>query len=199
MSQHEILFIVCSYLLGAIPFGFIFYFFTGKKDSRGDGSGNTGAANILRAKGKRTGIATLVLDMVKGIIVITYGLRHFDSPIIVMLGGGAVIIGHLFPLYLKFKGGNGVPALVGIFMVFDFPSAVVFASVFLLTLFFTKYVSAGSIAGVTALFFFTLFTHIVEVSTIVLVVVLLIIVKHRSNIQRLTAGTENKFHWKTNG
>lgn len=195
MSQDEILFIVCSYLLGVIPFGLVFYFLTGKKDTGGEGSGNIEPADILRTRGKRAGIVTWILDMLKGIVVIAYGLRHFDSPITVMLGGGAVIIGHLFPLYLKFKGGKGVAALVGVFMVFHFPSAVVFASVFFLTLFFTKYVSAGSIAGVTALFFFTLFTHIVEVSTIVLVVVLLIILKHRSNIQRLTAGTENKFNW----
>jgi glycerol-3-phosphate acyltransferase PlsY len=199
LSQHEIFFIVCSYLLGSIPFGFVFYFLTGKKAISEEGSGDIRSANIIRTKGKRAGIFTLVLDMLKGIIVIAYGLRHYDSPITIMLGGAAVIIGHLFPLYLKFKGGKGVAVLVGVFMVFDFPSAVVFASVFFLTLFFTKYVSAASIAGATALFFFILFTHIVEVSTIVLVVILLIIGKHRSNIQRLTAGTENKFKWKING
>ncbi len=182
MSQHEILFILCSYLLGSIPFDFIFNFFAGKKD--------TGTANIIAAS---------VPGIVTGIIVVTYGLRHFDSPVTVISGGAAVVFGHMFPLFSKFKGGNGIAALVGVFMVFDFPSAVVFASVFLLTLFFTKYLSAGSIAGVTALFFFTLFTHTVEVSTIVLAAVLPIIAKHRSNIRRLAAGTENKFNRKTNG
>lgn len=199
MSQHEILFIVCSYLLGSIPFGFILYFLTERKDIRGEGSGNIGATNILRIKGKRVGIVTLILDMLKGIIVIAYGLRHFDSPVTILLGGAAVIIGHMFSLYLKFKGGKGVASLLGVFLMFHFPSVVVFACAFFLTLFLTKYVSAGSITGVTAVFFFTLFTHIVEVSTIVLVVVLLIIVKHGPNIQRMTAGTENKFSWKTNG
>lgn len=199
MSQHEILFIACSYLLGSIPFGFILYFLTERKDIRREGSGNIGAANILRIKGMRVGIVTLVLDILKGIIVIAYGLRHFDSPVTIMWGGAAVIIGHMFSLYLKFKGGKGVASLVGVFLVFDFPSVVVFACAFFLTLFLIKYVSAGSIAGVAALFFFTLFSHIAEVSTIVLVVVLLIIVKHGPNIQRMSAGTEIKFSWKTNG
>jgi len=183
LSQHEIIFIVCSFLFGFIPFGYIFYFLTGKKD----------------VKGKHTGTVSFMIDMVKGIIVIVYGLRHFDSPIIVLLGGSAVIIGHSFPFYLTFKEGKGVAVLLGVFIVFDFQSVVVFAIVFFLTLFFTNDGSAGSIAGVTALFFFTLFTHIVEVSTIVLVVVLLIIGKHRSNIQQLTAGTEDKFNWKIHG
>ncbi len=199
MSQHEIWFIIGSYLLGAVPFGFIIYFFCERKDIREEGSGNIGATNVMRCKGKKAGIITLVLDMLKGVVVIAYGLRHFHSPVIVILGGAAVILGHLFPIYLKFKGGKGIAALMGVFIVFHFPAALVFACAFVIVLYFTRYVSLGSVAGLTALFFFTLFTHIAEVSGIVLAVVILIAAKHRGNVQRVLAGTENKFNWKENG
>ncbi|MCP5107974.1 MAG: glycerol-3-phosphate 1-O-acyltransferase PlsY [bacterium] len=199
MSQHEIFFIIGCYLLGSVPFGFILYYLYEKKDIRKEGSGNIGASNVMRNKGKTAGIATLILDMLKGIAAVVYGLRHFESPTTVILGGTAVILGHLFPLYLKFKGGKGIASLLGVFLVFNLPAAAAFACLFLPTLYFTRYVSAASIAGVTAIFFITLFTHIAEVSTIVLVMTTLIIVKHRANIQRIMAGTENKFNWKENG
>lgn len=199
MSQHEILFIIGCYLLGSIPFGYVVYYLCERKDIRKQGSGNIGAANVLRTKGRTAGIITLVLDMLKGLLAVAYGLRHFDSPVIVMLGGAAVILGHLFPLYLKFKGGKGIACLAGVLIMFDLTAALVFAGAFWLTLFYTRYVSAGSIAGVTAAFFYVLFTQIAEVSTIMLIVTILVIVKHRANIQRLTAGMENKFNWKENG
>lgn len=199
MSQHEILFIIGAYLLGAVPFGFIIYFFCERKDIREEGSGNIGATNVMRCKGRNAGLVTLALDMLKGVVVIIYGLRHFHSPVIVILGGAAVIIGHLFPVYLKFKGGKGIASLMGVFIVFHFPAALLFACTFLAVLYFTRYVSLGSVAGLTALFFLTLFTHIAEVSAVVLVVTILIALKHRGNIQRVLAGTENKFKWNENG
>ncbi|MCP4151728.1 MAG: acyl-phosphate glycerol 3-phosphate acyltransferase, partial [bacterium] len=87
MTQHEILFVAVSYLLGSVPFGFIFYYITERKDVRGEGSGNIGATNLLRLKGRASGMVILVMDMLKGIIPIIYGLRHFDSSEIIMLGG----------------------------------------------------------------------------------------------------------------
>lgn len=199
MSQHEILFIVGSYLLGSVSFGFILYYLFERKDIREEGSGNIGATNVMRCKGKKAGLITLLLDMLKGVVVILYALRHFDSPVTVILGGAAVILGHLFPIYLKFKGGKGIASLMGVFIVFHFPAALAFACVFLIVLYFTRYVSLGSVAGLTALFFVTLFTHIAEVSAVVLAVTILIVFKHRGNIQRVLAGTENKFYWKKNG
>jgi glycerol-3-phosphate acyltransferase PlsY len=199
LSQHEIFFIIGCYLLGSIPFGYVVYYLCERKDIRQQGSGNIGAANVLRTGGRGAGLITLVLDMLKGLFAVAYGLRHFDSPVIVMLGGAAVILGHLFPLYLKFKGGKGIACLAGVLIMFDLTAAVVFAAAFCLTLFYTRYVSAGSIAGVTAAFFYVLLTQITGVSTIMLILAILVIVKHRANIQRLTAGTENKFNWKENG
>lgn len=199
MSQHEIFFITGCYLLGSIPFGYVVYYLSERKDIRKEGSGNIGAANVLRTKGKTAGIITLVLDMLKGLFAVAYGLRHFDSPVFVLLGGAAVILGHQFPLYLKFKGGKGIACLAGVLILFDLTSAVVFAGAFCLTLLYTRYVSAGSIAGVTAAFFYVLFTQIAEVSIIMLILAILVIIKHRANIQRLSAGTENRFNWKENG
>jgi glycerol-3-phosphate acyltransferase PlsY len=199
LPHHEIGYFIGSYLLGAIPFGFLVCYLFDKKDIRSEGSGNIGATNVLRCKGKKAGLITLGLDMLKGVVVILYGLRHFPSPVAVMLGGAAVILGHLFPIYLKFKGGKGVAALVGVFLIFNFPAAAAFGCAFLPVLYFSRYVSAGSIAGASALFFATLFTNIAEVSVIVLVIVILIIIKHRGNIRRMIEGTEYKFNWKNYG
>jgi glycerol-3-phosphate acyltransferase PlsY len=199
LPKHEILFLVFSYFLGAIPFGYILCYITEKKDIRQEGSGNIGATNVLRSKGKTFGLITLALDMLKGILPILYGSMHFDTPVLIIGGGAAAILGHLYSVYLKFKGGKGVSSFLGMFAVFHFPSALVFGAVFLFTYFLTRYISASSIAGVAAVFFVTLFTNLVEVSMIVFVVGLLIIIKHRDNIKRIIDGTESQFIWKKNG
>jgi len=198
LLQDEILFLVFSYLLGAIPFGYILCYLTDKKDIRREGSGNIGAANVLRVKGKAFGLITLTLDMLKGILPILYGLRHFDSPVLIIGGGAAAILGHLYSVYLKFKGGKGVSTFLGMTAVFHFPSALVFGGVFVFTYFLTRYISASSIAGVSAVFFVTLFTNVMEVAMMVFMAGLLIIVKHRGNIKRIIEGTEPQLNWKKN-
>jgi glycerol-3-phosphate acyltransferase PlsY len=198
MGQHELMFILGSYLLGSVPFGFIVYYVYERKDIRGEGSGNIGATNVMRNKGKTAGIITLFLDMIKGFIPVFYGLKHFDSPVVIIAGGCAVVLGHLFPVYLKFKGGKGIASFLGVFIIFDFPAAVLFGAAFLVTFYFTRFVSAGSIAAVSAVFFYTLFTSVVEVSIIVFIVALLIILKHHGNIKRIAQGNEHKLIWKKN-
>jgi glycerol-3-phosphate acyltransferase PlsY len=197
--MHKILFILFSYLLGSIPFGFIIYYLTEKKDIRSQGSGNIGATNVLRSKGKAAGLVTLMLDMLKGAIPVLVGLHYFDYPVVVLLGGAAAVLGHMFPLFLKFRGGKGVATLAGMVLAFSLPAFIVFAVVFLLTLAATKYVSAGSLAGVTALFFFTLFTRVMEISMIVFLLLVIIILKHSSNLKRIISGTENKLRLTKNG
>lgn len=195
MPKHEIFFIIFSYLVGSIPFGYIIYYLTEKKDIREDGSGNIGATNVLRSKGRCAGMATLVLDMLKGGLPVLYGSIHFDSPVLIIAGGAAAILGHLFPLYLKFRGGKGIACFLGLLIVFHFPSALAFGAVFLLALFFTRYVSVGSIAGVIVVFFITLFTHVVEVAMIVFGLTVLVVSRHRANIKRIAEGTEYQFIW----
>ena len=162
MSSHEILYVVCSYLLGSIPFGYLIFYFSEGKDIRTLGSGNIGATNVLRSKGKLAGLATLALDILKGALPIVYGRIHFDLPWVVLLGGLAVLLGHVFPVFLKFRGGKGVAALVGVFLVFHFPSLLVFLAAFFAALWLTRYVSLGSLLGTTALFFSILFTQVAE-------------------------------------
>ncbi len=197
--MHEILFIGSAFLLGSIPFGYIVYHITEKKDIRSVGSGNIGATNLLRSKGKLAGLITLMLDLLKGFIPVFYGLKHFDYPVIIILGAAAVVTGHIFPLFLKFKGGKGVATFSGAILAFSLPGFLVFLCAFLLMAWITKYVSAGSLAGVLAVFFFTLFTQLVEVSMILFAVTILIIVRHRSNLKKIFSGTENKMSFKRNG
>jgi glycerol-3-phosphate acyltransferase PlsY len=172
---------------------------TEKKDIRNEGSGNIGASNVFRIKGRLPGLFVLFLDMLKGALPMLYGLRHFESDVMLMYGAVAIILGHLFPVYLKFKGGKGIASFVGILLVFHFPSALAFIITFFLTLNLTRYVSAGSISGVIVSFFCILFTQTVEVAAIMFAVTLLIIVKHRSNIYRILQGTENKLFFKNHG
>jgi len=199
LSSHEILFVVCSYLLGSVPFGYLIFYLSEGKDIRDLGSGNIGATNVLRSKGKLAGLATLLLDVLKGALPIVYGHIHFDLPWIVLLGGLAVLLGHVFPVFLKFRGGKGVGSLVGVFLVFYYPALLVFLLVFFLTLWLSRYVSLGSLLGASALFFCILFTQVVEASIVVFLMLLLIVFRHRANIRRLLAGNENKFSFHKNG
>jgi glycerol-3-phosphate acyltransferase PlsY len=199
LPRHEIFFLVFSYFLGAIPFGYILCYLTDKKDIRQEGSGNIGATNVLRIKGKALGLITLALDILKGVFPILYGSMHFDSPVLIIGGGGAAILGHLYSVYLKFKGGKGVSTFLGMIAVFHFTSALVFGTVFIFTYFLFKYISASSIAGVAVVFFVILFTNVMEVSIIVFMIALLIIIKHRGNIKRIIDGTESQLIWKKNG
>lgn len=199
MSSYEISFIFFSYLLGSIPFGYLIFYFTEGRDIRSLGSGNIGATNVLRSKGKLAGLLTLALDILKGAVPVIYGRIHFDLPWIVLLGALAVLLGHVFPVFLKFRGGKGVASLVGIFLVFNYHALLVFLIVFVAAVFLTRTISLGSLLGASALFFYVLFTQVVETAMVVFIMLLLIVFRHRSNIRRLLAGNENKFSLEKNG
>jgi len=199
LSSHEILFIACSYLLGSVPFGYLIFYFSEGKDIRTMGSGNIGATNVLRSKGRLAGLATLALDILKGALPVIYGRIHFDLPWVVLLGGFAVLLGHVYPVFLKFRGGKGVGSLVGVFLVFYPPALLAFLFVFFLTLGLTRYVSLGSLLGTVALFFCVLFTQVEEAAMVAFLMLLLVVVRHRGNIGRLLAGNEPKFAFRKNG
>jgi len=198
LSSHEILYVACSYLLGSVPFGYLIFYFSEGKDIRAMGSGNIGATNVLRSKGKLAGLATLALDILKGALPILYGRIHFDLPWVVLLGGLAVLLGHVFPVFLRFRGGKGVAALVGVFLVFHYPSLLAFLAFFFLALALTRFVSLGSLLGTAALFFAILFTRTAETAMVAFAMLLLIVFRHRGNIARLLDGSERKFAFRKN-
>ena len=199
MPEQEILFLVFSYLVGSIPFGYLIFYVTDRKDIRTVGSLNIGATNVLRSKGKLAGLLTLALDIAKGALPVLYAKNHFDSPALVIAGGAAVVLGHVFPVFLKFHGGKGVGAFVGVLLAYDIPALLVFLIVFLGIVILTRFVSLGSVVGTGAVFFVILFTRIAEVSAIFFLMTLLIIIRHRSNIGRLLDGSERKINLRKNG
>lgn len=196
--MHEIWFLVLSYLLGSIPFGYLIFFLTEKKDIRSLGSGNIGATNVLRNKGKLAGFLTLFLDALKGALPVIYGRQHFEAPEILALAGLAVVAGHIFPVFLAFRGGKGVGTFLGFWALFDWRIMLVFLVVFLLLAVLTRYVSLASLSAAAGVFLAALVLKVEWVAMITLLMVLLIFLRHRENIKRLLAGRENRLSLKKN-
>jgi acyl phosphate:glycerol-3-phosphate acyltransferase len=203
--MRAILVVVAAYLLGSIPFGYLIVRAKSGADVRETGSGGTGATNVSRRAGKAAGILTLLLDAAKGATAVTiarwlltpdYGINWF-----VATAAFAVILGHCFPVWLRFRGGKGVATGVGVFLVIA-PLAVVFAGVvFLLIVWLTRYVSLGSIVAAVALPLLLVmqerlvrpvagFQYVISAAV---AGSLLIIFMHRANIRRLMKGDESKF------
>jgi acyl phosphate:glycerol-3-phosphate acyltransferase len=186
-----------AYLLGSIPFGYLLVRFFKKQDIRSFGSGNIGATNVARTGAKGLGIATLLLDLGKAYAAVSIA-RHlapgdYDLAVAAAI---AAILGHCFPIWLRFHGGKGVASALGVFLALTWPSAVAILAVFLVIVLLTRYVSLASIIAAAALplfgfHFVTLRTPIVI--TGFLLIPLIVILKHHANIRRLLAGTESRF------
>ena len=200
-----------SYLLGSIPFGYLLVRFFRGQDVRETGSGNIGATNVSRTS-PLLGVATLVLDAVKGAVAVILALRiasprtpwHF-GPIVpqhvlpAALAAFFVVIGHVFPVWLKFRGGKGVATGLGSFLVLA-PKAVLFAlGIFVAVVLIFRYVSLGSILAVALfpLLAWSLHDYSGTPSTLALMSAtsLLIVLKHHENIRRLSRGAEPRLHW----
>jgi glycerol-3-phosphate acyltransferase PlsY len=185
--------IILAYLIGSIPFGLILSKLFGKTDIRKSGSGNIGATNVYRVMGKTLGALTLVLDILKGalFVILAEGFTH--SKIWAGLAGLAAFLGHLYPVYLKFKGGKGVATAMGIFLFFAPYALFVDIAVFLLVVYQTRYVSLGSIISAAILpFLLLVFGYSKVYATLAVIMGGLIVLRHRENIQRLRQGRENK-------
>ena len=191
-----VLFVLFAYLLGSIPVGVILAKLRGR-DPRTAGSGNIGATNVMRTAGKALGIATLVGDTLKGVVPVALAL-HWGLPEHVTAAAGfAAFAGHLFPIYLKFKGGKGVATALGVFLTLA-PTAILIAAVFFFaSLLKWRYVSLGSLVGM-GLIPFILFALRAPTAYALLSipVALLVFWKHKENIRRLMAGKENKLWGK---
>ena len=190
-------FVLLGYLLGSIPFGYLLVRAMGGGDIRRVGSGNIGATNVARTSGWSVGVATLLLDAAKGFLAV-WLTEHFTGGNIrfMMYAGLAAILGHVFPVWLKFAGGKGVATALGVFLAICWPATAAAALLFVLVVLFWRYVSLASISAAAALplFVYTLYAPLhapptaISVSTLVAAAV--VIVKHRNNIERLVRGTE---------
>jgi len=197
-----LLILAISYLLGSIPFGYILVRVFRKDDIRTTGSGNIGATNVARSGAKGLGILTLLLDCAKGFAAVMLA-KHFapgnlDLPI---LAAVAAVLGHVFPVWLGFRGGKGVASALGVYLALSWPSALAALAIFLVVVLLTRYVSLASIIGALVLpvVFLKLTTDhsAIAIGSIVFLS-LLVIVKHHANISRLLQGKESKFGSKKN-
>ncbi|MGL1930995.1 MAG: glycerol-3-phosphate 1-O-acyltransferase PlsY [Desulfotalea sp.] len=194
----DYIFPIISYLAGAIPFGLVVGKMAGC-DVRKAGSKNIGATNVSRLLGKKLGLLTLLLDSLKGFIpmlIATTFLPESDhKELIVCLSGLMGVVGHMFPIYLAFKGGKGVATGLGVFLYLSPLTAAISLVVFAASVFFSGFVSVGSLlaSGLVPLWLYLLGASNYTIITAALVA-LLIWVKHHANISRLIAGNEKS--WK---
>jgi glycerol-3-phosphate acyltransferase PlsY len=194
---------VVAYLLGSIPFGLLVGGVLGGRDVRKAGSGNIGATNVSRVAGPFAGILTLLLDAAKGSVAVLAAARLTDdSATWMMVAGILALLGHCYPLWLRFKGGKGVAIAAGIFLVLS-PLAMFSAlAVFILVVIFWRFVSLGSLAAAAAiplLMYFLWAPHHAPplvISFGSLGISTLVIYKHDANMQRLITGTETKFSFR---
>jgi glycerol-3-phosphate acyltransferase PlsY len=183
--------IVIGYLLGSIPFGLLLTRFAGTQDLRSIGSGNIGATNVLRTGHKGLAAATLLCDMLKGTLAVVI-VGYFGGPDAAMLAALAAFLGHLFPVWLNFKGGKGVAVYIGVLIGLFWPAAVVFCVLWLATAATSRYSSlSGLVASFVTPIFLWWFGH-PALAALFAVLTLLLFYIHRENIKRLQAGTEGR-------
>ena len=186
--NYDLLIILFSYLCGSVPFGLVISYIFKKDDPRSIGSKNIGATNVLRTSGLVLGLLTLMLDVLKGFIAIKITLMLNSD--VVGLSMTFVIVGHIFPIWLKFKGGKGVATFIGVLLAYNFQLFLLFTLTWLLCAFIFKY---SSLSAIIALITNLLSTIAFDLNYIYFIIVsFLILIKHFSNIQRLLTGNETK-------
>ena len=189
MDINLIIVAVYSYLLGSIPFGLVLIKIFLKKDIREIGSGNIGSTNVLRTGNKSLAVATLVLDLVKGYFSIAITFIYFEN----LISYSALIcfIGHIFPVWLKFKGGKGVATYLGVILALSYKFFLIFGITWLVLSFLFRYASLSSIISSLIVFVYSYF-FINNFSLILLIFFVIIIYTHRENIVRLKNSEESK-------
>jgi glycerol-3-phosphate acyltransferase PlsY len=197
MALLNISLIIVSYFIGAIPTGVVLAKTFSGTDIRREGSGNIGATNVARVLGKKLGVLTLAGDLLKGFLPVWAGSYLVSSLSVVCLMGCAAFLGHLFPVYLGFKGGKGVATALGVFLYFAPVVILIEIVIFVAVVGIWKYVSLGSLIAAAAMpLLLLLFAFQKPVVLLSIAFALLIFIKHKANIQRLLDGTENKFGTK---
>ena len=193
---YESLFCLSAYLLGSIPFGLVVSRILDTQDPRQGGSGNIGFTNVLRLSGKRNGILTLFGDLGKGWLVGILATTFFYNNLWGLFGLLLVILGHIFPVFLKFKGGKGVATGLGGILGFDFVLGIILLSIWLMTVGMWKYSSGGALM---AFIFFPVIAWAmgqkIEFLIFSILISGIIISKHKQNIKRLMDGTESRIEF----
>ncbi len=189
-----ILMICVAYLIGAIPTGVLLTRLVGGSDIRKAGSGNIGATNVYRVAGRKMGILTLVGDCLKGVVPVLIAIKLGLPLEGVALVSLAAFIGHCYPIYLGFKGGKGVATALGIFLVLSPKAILVALLVFIVVLLIWRYISLASITAAAVIpFVIAYFNRSLPLFGATLIIAAIVIWRHRGNIERLRAGTENRF------
>ncbi|HNS15449.1 MAG TPA: glycerol-3-phosphate 1-O-acyltransferase PlsY [Syntrophorhabdaceae bacterium] len=194
--MQQAVYVVIAYLIGSIPIGVMLARLKGK-DPRKTGSGNIGATNVMRTAGRALGIVTLFGDIAKGFLPTFIAIRCGMPKEVVAVIGFATFVGHLFPVFLKFRGGKGVATALGVYLAVGpiaiIPCFVVFVAILLIW----RYVSLGSLAG-AGIVPFAMYALKVPVEYVLLafVIAAFVFIKHKDNIRRLIKGQENKIKFR---
>jgi acyl phosphate:glycerol-3-phosphate acyltransferase len=186
--------IVIGYLLGSIPFGLILTRLAGLGDVRKIGSGSTGATNVLRTGNKSLAALTLALDIGKGAAAATIGASWGEHAL--LAASATVILGHIFPVWLGFRGGKGVATALGVLCVIAWPVALVAALIWLAVAILLRYSSLAALVGAAAAAAFAGFVVDGERATLIAAIAVVVIAKHHENIRRLLAGTESRISFR---
>ena len=196
--------LLAAYVLGSIPTSYIMGKLIKGIDIRDFGSGNVGATNALRILGTKVGVFTLIIDMGKGFLAVSIARLIIPEPtdLIIILTGLFAIIGHIYTIFLKFKGGKGVATSAGVFIALVPIPIAIALFVFIIAVWITKFVSLGSILAALTLFIAELVINILnsfaelEILIFTFIIAFFIIFRHKANIQRLINGNENKISFK---
>ncbi|MGA3316161.1 MAG: glycerol-3-phosphate 1-O-acyltransferase PlsY [Candidatus Korobacteraceae bacterium] len=223
MTKLSLTIVVVSYLLGSIPFGYLLVRIFRGQDVRNTGSGNIGATNVARTGSKGLAVATLFLDALKGYIAVAFAfwIAHAMFPTPTFIGGVVAsddlvfagqtrfllaalaafcaLLGHMFPVWLRFQGGKGVATAAGAFVALAPKCLLLSLLLFVIVFALTRYVSLGSIVAAASFPWLVLWLNPAERNTAPILLVItassaLVIARHKDNIRRLLAGTENRFH-----
>ncbi len=180
-----------GYLCGSIPFGLILTRLAGTQDLRAIGSGNIGATNVLRTGNKGLAAATLLGDMLKGTVAVIVA-GQFGGPNAAIAAGIGAFLGHLFPVWLKFKGGKGVATYIGILLGLFWPAAAAFCAIWIAVALIFRYSSLAALAASALVPPLLLWSHHTALAAVFAALSVLLWIMHRANIRRLTAGTEGR-------